>query len=127
MKIKTIELTGKPLDYGVAVAEGYTDLRMLTYSCNNPNCWECEPNLVMTAPDGVTMNADCIMSEYSCWGGIGPIIERERINIRDDGGDQWAASYLVAEMIGPTPLVAAMRCYVASKLGDEIDVPEELI
>lgn len=28
---------------------------------------------------------------------------------------------------GPTPLIAAMRCYVASKLGDEVDIPEELI
>ena len=27
---------------------------------------------------------------------------------------------------GPTPLIAAMRCYVASKLGDEVDVPDEL-
>ncbi len=27
---------------------------------------------------------------------------------------------------GPTPLIAAMRCYVASKLGDEIEIPEEL-
>lgn len=27
---------------------------------------------------------------------------------------------------GPTPLVAAMRCYVASKLGDEVDIPDEL-
>lgn len=27
---------------------------------------------------------------------------------------------------GTTPLIAAMRCFVASKLGDEIDVPEEL-
>ena len=26
-----------------------------------------------------------------------------------------------------TPLVAAMRCYVASKLGDEVDIPEELL
>ena len=28
---------------------------------------------------------------------------------------------------GPTKLIAAMRCYVASKLGDEVDVPEELL
>jgi hypothetical protein len=28
---------------------------------------------------------------------------------------------------GPTPLVAAMRCYVASQLGDEVDVPDELV
>lgn len=27
---------------------------------------------------------------------------------------------------GTTPLIAAMRCYVASKLGDVVDVPEEL-
>lgn len=27
---------------------------------------------------------------------------------------------------GPTPLIAAMRCYVTSKLGDEIEIPEEL-
>lgn len=27
----------------------------------------------------------------------------------------------------PPPLIAAMRCYVASKLGDEVDIPEELV
>jgi hypothetical protein len=27
---------------------------------------------------------------------------------------------------GATPLIAAMRCYVASKLGDEIEIPGEL-
>ncbi|MDX9971917.1 MAG: DUF2591 family protein [FCB group bacterium] len=30
-------------------------------------------------------------------------------------------------MYGPTPLIAAMRAYVASKLGVEVDVPEELL
>lgn len=28
---------------------------------------------------------------------------------------------------GPTLLIAAMRCYVASKLGEEVDVPQELL
>ncbi len=28
---------------------------------------------------------------------------------------------------GSTPLIAAMRCYVASKLGEEVEVPDELI
>ena len=28
---------------------------------------------------------------------------------------------------GPTLLIAAMRCYVASKLGDDIEIPPELI
>jgi hypothetical protein len=28
---------------------------------------------------------------------------------------------------GPTPLVAAMRCYVASKLGDTVEIPDDLV
>ena len=28
---------------------------------------------------------------------------------------------------GPTALIAAMRCFVASRLGDEVEVPEELV
>ena len=28
---------------------------------------------------------------------------------------------------GDTPLMAAMRCYVASKLGDDVEIPEELL
>ena len=30
------------------------------------------------------------------------------------------------ESFGPTPLIAAMRCYVTSKLGDEVEIPEAL-
>jgi hypothetical protein len=43
-------------------------------------------------------------------------------------GDNWGKSYHVDEdaVCGPTPLFAAMRCYVASKLGDNIEIPEEL-
>ena len=29
-------------------------------------------------------------------------------------------------MYADNPLIAAMRCFVASKLGDEVDVPDEL-
>ena len=41
----------------------------------------------------------------------------------------WAAydSYEWAESTGHTPLIAAMRCYVASRLGYEVEVPEELM
>lgn len=62
------------------------------------------------------------------WAVGGPIIERERIELRDAGGDGWAADdNLHATQYGDTPLIAAMRCYVASKLGDEVEVPEELL
>ena len=63
------------------------------------------------------------------WGDGGPIIEREKIalNLSENG---WVATRIeppsVSEARGPTPLIAAMRCYVASKMGDEIELPEEL-
>ena len=65
------------------------------------------------------------------WSQGGPIIEREKLDVMWCG-DRWCAyamtpdkeTQLVDE--GPTPLVAAMRCYVASRLGDTIDVREEL-
>jgi hypothetical protein len=57
------------------------------------------------------------------------IIEREWIEIGAHG-DQWrAVMHLDDGSIyadGSTPLIAAMRCYVASKLGDEVEIPEEL-
>ena len=67
------------------------------------------------------------------WADGGPIIERERISIEDcqDGaGLYWEATRIeppaVSEARGPTPLIAVMRCYVISKLGDEVEVPDEL-
>jgi len=32
-----------------------------------------------------------------------------------------------SDLIGPTPLTAAMRCFVASKLGEEVNIPQELL
>lgn len=74
------------------------------------------------------------------WRDGGPIIERERIDIIDRG-NEWAAGKdasisssgegqgyvdwieMSNECTGPTPLIAAMRAFVASKYGDE--VPDE--
>jgi hypothetical protein len=45
-------------------------------------------------------------------------------------GDNWGEQYSIDEddvVLGPTPLIAAMRAYVAKKLGPEVDVPEELL
>jgi hypothetical protein len=75
------------------------------------------------------------------WSQGGPIIEREGIGLiqyregevdPEDVGT-WCASYVPdafglegISFHGPTPLIAAMRCFVASKLGDEVEVPDEL-
>ena len=78
---------------------------------------------------------ETVLLRYSTdWAQAGPIIERERLSIiprdgyweayyhdnlfKDDGSDYFQK--------GDTPLIAAMRCYVASKLGDEVELPEEL-
>jgi hypothetical protein len=64
------------------------------------------------------------------WSQGGPIIEREGIALwPDDEEGGWFASANGGQgedYKGPTPLIAAMRCYVASKLGDEVEIPKEL-
>lgn len=75
------------------------------------------------------------------WAQGGPIIERELIDIQakfnsgssiaPKGQWYWQASTVNEDDVaywldGATPLIAAMRCYVASKLGDDVDVPEGL-
>lgn len=70
------------------------------------------------------------------WGQGGPIIEWEMIELTrgTENSNGWTATIDLYEgdamresCTGPTPLIAAMRCYVASKLGDEVEVPDELI
>jgi len=75
-------------------------------------------------------SAGCTFKPSTDWSQGGPIIEREKISVWARG-NEWAAESFVPnqqgiEYVGPTPLIAAMRCYVASKLGDEVEIPEEL-
>ena len=62
------------------------------------------------------------------WAQGGPIIERCCINVYYDGGGYWCATTDSGDppRFGPTPLIAAMRCYVASEMGEEVEVPDEL-
>jgi len=66
------------------------------------------------------------------WSLGGLIIERESISVTFENGD-WTATALGRTPEGRairyfdySPLIAAMRCFVASKLGDEVEVPDEL-
>jgi hypothetical protein len=66
------------------------------------------------------------------WAHGGPIIEREALDLSLVTDGNWRArhrfdlSQPTHIQHGPTPLIAAMRCYVTSKLGDEVEIPEEL-
>jgi len=101
--MKTSELKDHALDWAVALANGQKEF------------W---------TTDNYSTN----------WALGGPIIEREGINIeRVNNHGRWEAWTPAPERRsgeaveqGTTPLIAAMRCFVASKLGDEIEVPNEL-
>jgi hypothetical protein len=71
------------------------------------------------------------LPDYSTdWAHGGPIIEGEQITIGADGegwcaGKPWDTEWMSGFVYrGETPLIAAMRCYVASKLGDDVEIPE---
>lgn len=131
MKIKTSELEGAALDWAVAKAEG-----VRTYIAPYQHTMT---GLCILDADLVDMETDGSQElRYSRdWSQGGPIIERMEIGIKRhapcSAGREWEASPSTTAKgaggrwgYGPTPLIAAMRCRVASKLGDEIEVPAEL-
>jgi hypothetical protein len=62
------------------------------------------------------------------WAQGGPIIERENMTVGPNPfGQGCVANKGDVDEYGPTPLIAAMRCYVASKLGDTLEIPAELL
>ena len=81
----------------------------------------------------------------SNWSLAGPIIEREEIELKVIPAaripelwptcaphDTWCANIAPPDVDfneagGPTPLTAALRCYVASRLGDTVQIPGELL
>ena len=108
MRVKTNELSGSTLDWAVAVAEGavWATWRFIEAYENGE------------------------MNYQKDWAQGGPIIERERICVTATPSAHWDArtiDYPPRYISGQTPLIAAMRCYVASKLGDEVEVPVELL
>lgn len=110
MKIKTQDLIGAALDWAVAKCEGTE----ITFSEG-----------LQAAPLGMPSGQ---WEMYSTnWAQGGPIIEREHFefDFREDEQD-YACFDGYRAAIGPTHLIAAMRCYCCSKLGDVIDIPEEL-
>jgi hypothetical protein len=112
MKIKTPELTGAALDWAVAKCEGvyFENLREFEdYALNYCTDWEHGGPLIEREEIGIKRNAPC--SDGRQWEASGSITAK-------------GAGYQFA--YGPTPLIAAMRCYVVSKLGDTVDIPEEL-
>ena len=108
--IKTNELTGAALDWTTAKCEG--------------RAWELVDSFIDYYEEGE-------MNYSTDWAHGGPIIERERLNIvpTSVGWEAYPDHGMSNELfeVGLTPLIAAIRCYVASRLGDTVEVPEELL
>ena len=134
MKIKTSELTGAALDWAVAKCEGVKGAHIY-----KGLQWPVPPHSDYVAV-GLDMCGNQDVLAYSTdWSQGGPIIEREKIKVFPNVGGTWTAQVKThaedgtasGQIIwhsgsGLTPLIAAMRCYVASKLGDEVEVPNEI-
>jgi len=117
--MKTSELIGAQLDWAVAKCEGGTGLwhdTVATY-------WITLDGKDRALSKGWAQS----YTPSTNWAQGGPIIERERLEIVPNGED-WDAYIAETHMAseGQTPLIAAMRCYVSSKLGDEVEIPKEL-
>jgi hypothetical protein len=102
--MKTSELTGAELDLAVAKCEYGSDVAYIYAHTSTRNAYSTD------------------------WSQAGPIIEREKITVGQYGDDWYALSSASIDIYyGPTPIIAAMRCYVASRLGDEVEVQNETI
>lgn len=107
-KIKTQNLAGPALDWTVA------------------KCQKLKGDVIASVTVGE-------FSPSTQWHWGGPIIEREGITLLYCEGEYVAGTnpecfdgqvFMYHKQYGLTPLIAAMRCYVASKLGDEVDIPD---
>ncbi len=138
--MRVSELTGHALNWAVAQAEGDKVYRP---RLGRPEDWDKEAYLADGSDDRwvvrvenpkVAHFVDWTYNPSGSWWQGGVIVEREvPMLMRTNGGD-WIAqgSYDIANdteakrYYGKTLLIAAMRCYVASKLGDEVEIPKEL-
>jgi uncharacterized protein DUF2591 len=131
--VKVGELSGALLDYWVAKCEG-REARIAEYTDGNQYC---------VVPAGVCGDRgwtdQSIYSPSTAWSIAGQIIERDRIEVTPwhdprSASVRWCATAFEKRAMGAlspqrskwgdTPLIAAMRCYVASKFGEE--VPDEV-
>ena len=124
MKIKTSELIGPALDWVVACIKG-SKYGVVCFDPKTKRVYETEGLRQV----GVNW------SPSTNWAQGGPLIEREWLDITPwpneaDEYYRWTCvqhdTPNLSLMQGPTPLIAAMRCLVASRLSDEVDIPEEL-
>ena len=147
MKIKTVDLTGPSLDWAVAKCEiGDPVGSFLDGVVPHPNYADFHPSTDWSqgGPLVERENITIIRADDTYGTDEEGYCNNKRIPVWFAECDQWVGhtettsyegEYMEPTFMvgvsggyyGPTPLIAAMRAYVASKLGDEIEIPDELI
>lgn len=113
LEVKTADLIGPALDWAVKQAIGAVD----------------EPGHIVQFPDWHP--TPWMMGVYKPsteWDHGGELIERYRIDLAAQPYSGWTATTDECDswIAGDTPLIAACRAIVAAKLGDTVQIPEEL-
>lgn len=152
VRVKTADLIGPQLDWAVAVAgeewktaHKHFPTMTLDPTFKGVELFDCTGHysgsrfVCMLLPSNPFRQDTQPFEPSTDWSIGGPIIERERITlIPADGpghfdaqpvdGLRWLARMPLASVNekGDTALIAAMRAFVASKLGYEVEVPEVL-
>ena len=111
--MKTSELTGAALDWAVAKCEGVTEGKDGAWYYDRRNSYNYSTDWSQGGPVIAEMRGLKLKIGRKpgapCYAHI----------VGHNGVERW-------HQTGKTPLIAAMRCYVAGKLGDEVEVPDEL-
>ena len=133
MEIRTSDLVDAALDWAVAEAKGWKTKPWHSYR----NLGTDKEEIVKK---GVSIGlrdafGEIRFSPSTDWSQGGPIIHDAGITSGpgttspaiahigpSTNSGPWQDRY-----VGPTPLIAAMRCYVAFKLGEKVEVPNEFV
>ena len=132
--IKISEATNTQLDWLVAKCEGHTqETTVFPNGVRSPRVFIADGGVAFDARTGAYLDFT------TNWSQMGPIIEREGVHLFQPVDSHFkplstwvaalpynATSTLKRCSYGPTPLIAVARCYVASKLGGTVEIPEEL-
>lgn len=134
MKIKTQDLIGAQLDWAVAKCEGWTwHTGVSDWFGNEPWLEFVVPGLDHWGGPSIRRRQLWQLAYSTDWAQGGPIIEREKMYLNFGVlGDQWetavpSRTFFTSVSYGETALVAAMRAFVHSWLGPEVETPEELL
>ncbi len=125
MQVNVNEVSGQILDYLAAKCLGYT----LT-SDGISNLLERGRELLILGPNSSSLSFSPSTNPAHAW----PIIELDRIWIKFpfmvEGDVEAIHGHFgfpkIINAFGPTALIATMRCFVKSKFGNTVEIPDDV-